>query len=147
DGDLVARVFGRDVGRQVFGAVDGFAVDRDDDVTANRYLSVFDASIDVAATDAGLFGGRSLLHALHQRAALDGQVERRQRAVDGQRGQAYVGAAHRAALLELAELGLGGVDRDGEADTHAAATSSAGLDLGVDADHAPGRIEQRSARV
>ena len=101
--------------------------------TATWPLSVLVA--DGAAFDAGLGGGGALLHALDERAALDGQVQGRQRAVDRQRGQAEVGAAHGAALLELGDLGLGGVDRDGEADADAAAAAAAGLDLGVDADH------------
>ncbi len=94
-----------------------------------------------------LSAARALLHALHERAALDRQVQRRQRAVDRQRGQAEVGAADGAALLELGDLGLGGVDRDREADADAAAAAAAGLDLGVDADHPAGRVEQRAARV
>ena len=52
-----------------------------------------------------------------------------------QRGQAEVGAAHGAALLELGDLGLGRVDRDREADADAAVAAAAGLDLRVDADH------------
>ena len=58
-----------------------------------------------------------------------------------------VGAAHGPALLELGDLGLGGVDRHGEADADAAAAAAAGLDLGVDPDHPPARVEQRAAGV
>ena len=126
---------------------DRFAVDRDDDVAADGHLAVFGGSGEVAAADARLFGGRALLHALHERAALDRQVERRQRPVDRQRGQAEVGAAHGAAFLELGDLRLGGVDRHREADAHAAVAAASGLDLGVDPDHLPGGVEQRTARV
>src|SRR5258707_8382102 len=143
----LTRFLRLDQARQPFGAGDRFAVDSDDDVAADRHLAVFDVGADRAALDAGLFGGRALLDRLHERAAADGQVECRQRAVDRQRGQAEVGSANGAALLELGDLGLGGVDRHGEADTHAARARAAGLDLGVDADHLAGGVQQRTARV
>ena len=52
-----------------------------------------------------------------------------------------------ARLLELVRDVVGGVDRDREADADVAAAAAAGRDLGVDADHAAGGVEQRAAGV
>src|SRR5262249_47459318 len=116
----VARFLLADDRREVFRAGDFFAVDRLDDVPADGDRAALRTGRD-AAFDAGLRRGRVGLDALDERAALGRQVQALQRAVDRDRRHAEVaGAADRAALLEFAELGLGRVDRHGEADADAA---------------------------
>src|SRR5208283_2846235 len=125
--DRFARLVRLDHVGQFFGAVDRLAVNRHDDVAADRDLAVFGVGAHRAAVDAGLFGAGALLHALHEGSALDRQVERGQRAVNAHRGQSQVGAADGAALLERRELGFGLFDRNGEADADAAVATAAGL--------------------
>jgi hypothetical protein len=100
-----------------------------------------------ARADPRLLGRAALLHALHEHALARGQVGPRDRAVDRQRGDPEVGALDRAVLLERREDLLGGVDRDREADADVAAAPVAGLDLRVDPDDPPRRIDERAARV
>ena len=49
--------------------------------------------------------------------------------------------------FELVDLGFDRVDRDREADADVAVATAAGGDLGVDADHLAGRVDQRPAGV
>src|ERR1700730_11194792 len=70
DADRLARLAFMDVVGHVLGAVDLLAADRDDDVAAHGHLLAFGGAGD-APPDAGLFSGRSFLHALHERPALD----------------------------------------------------------------------------
>src|SRR5262249_49553406 len=145
-GHLVARFVCRDVVGDVFGAGDLLAVDAHDDVAADGNFARF-AGRGRAAFDAGLVGGGAGLDAGHERGGLAGQAPGCERAGQGACHEAEVAGGGGAAFLELADLGLGGVDRYGEADADAAVAAAARLDLGVDADHAPVGVEQRPTGV
>ena len=130
------------------GARDGLAVDLLDDVAAELDGLAADVGGDVAAADARLGRRAAGLDGLHERAALDREVERAlSERVDRAARDAEVGAVDPAAVLELGDDLLGGVDRDGEADADVAVPAAARLDLRVDPDDAAGRVEQRAARV
>ncbi len=64
---------------------------------------------------------------------------------DGQRTNAQRRTAHSSVLHQVVEYGFGGVDGNGEADTGALADLRG--DHGIDADHLPPGIQQRSAGV
>src|SRR4051794_6881462 len=132
---------------EVVGRRDLPPVDPGDDVAAQADRVAVELGDDVAAPDAGLRGGAAGRHGLHERAVADGQVEVGQRAVDPERRHAEEATVDTAVLLELGQEPPRRVDRDREADAHVAGAAAAGLDLGVDADHAAGRVEQRAAGV
>ena len=101
------------------------------------------------AAQAGLVGGAALARPRWSRARRRSIGRLRSLAISpDHRGHhdAEVGALDLAAGAELGEQPLGGVDRDREADAHRAAAAARG-DLGVDADHAAVRVQQRAARV
>src|SRR4051794_30437780 len=117
---LLAGLMGVDGGRQVVGALDGLARDRDD---------------PVALVDARLAG----------RAALDDGADLSTAGRSIARGDAQIGVRDlRAALEDRLDL-LDGVDRDREAD--AGARAGLGGDLRVDADDLALGVEQRATRV
>src|SRR3954468_5224945 len=144
DVDLVARLVGGDRVRDRVLVLHVLAVDRDDHVGAGS-----DAlrGAGAAAPETRL-GGRAAGSDLDdQRAVIDRKIEVvGELRVHALHLNAEVGALDRLAGLELRELVLDRVDRDGEADAHGSLTA-AGLDLRVDADHAPVGVEQRTARV
>src|SRR4051794_10495880 len=147
DLDLVAALLGSDRVGEVVARSDLLAADRRDDVAAEADLVAVELRHDVAPLDARLRRGAAGRDRLHERAAVDREVEVAQRRVDRDRVDAEEPAVDAAVLRELRHQALGRVDRDGEADADVAAAASAGLDLRVDADHAAGRVEERAAGV
>src|SRR5215208_7211971 len=144
--DLVAGLVAADDRAEVVGTPDDLVVDLRDDVAAQRDRRPTDLRVDVAAPQTGLRGRAAGRDRLHERAALDREQAGEGR-VDRLRAHAQVGVLDRALRLQVAKLLLDRVDRDREADADVAVAGAAGLDLRVDADDAPGRVEQRAARV
>src|SRR4051794_38269845 len=144
---LVAALLGADRVGEVVARAGLLAVDRRDDVAAQAHFVAVELRDDVAAADAGLRRRAAGRDRLDERALVDRQVEVAQRLVDRDRVDAEEPAVDAAVLLELREQALRRVDRDREADADVAAAAAARLDLRVDADHAPGGVEQRAAGV
>ena len=122
DGHRLARVAVLDRRRDVVGRAHGRAADGDD---------------HVAGAQAGLLGGPARGEVADHRAGV----------AAGRRRHAEVGAPDRLAALQAGDHVADGVGGHGEADPDVAVAAPARLDLRVDADHPPVRVEQRPARV
>src|SRR3954463_7617485 len=86
-------------------------------------------------------GGAAAGHVVDVDALVGGQAAAGGHALGhGRRGDAQEGPADRLALLQARDDVADGVGRDREADADVAAAAP-GLDLGVDADHAPARVD------
>src|SRR4051794_6935023 len=124
------------------------AGDRVGDVLRRGDLPAVDGGDDVAVADAGLVGGTAAGRLLDERALARAQPALARDAL-GHRARRHPEerADDRLAALEPRDDLAHGVGRDGEADADVAAARAAGLDLRVDPDHAPVRVEQGAARV
>src|SRR5919198_967390 len=155
DPDLLARAAPADVQRhrvaggvpeqdlrQVALGADRLALHRGHDVAARAEVLVLEALVAVARLQMGALGGAVRGDVLDPRARPDRQVEvLGQLRVDRDARHAEVGVACAPVAAQLPQRALDRVDRPREADP--AAITGLGLDLGVDAQHAPARVEQR----
>ena len=132
----------------LFHPADLLAVDLCDHVAAEPEAGAFDRRRGVAALDARLVGRAALDDFVDEHAFFDRQLQRLgQVGGDAAAADPEVGVLDFAVLLDLLHDFARGVDRHREADADVAAAAAAGLDLGVDPDHAARAVDQRPAGV
>src|SRR5439155_337841 len=120
--------------------------DRTRQVTRATHRAAVVLDDHIALLEAGLGGRRARAHGRHERAVGLGEPEALGE-IGGQRldADAEPAACHVARGGQLADDGLGKVDRDREPDADRAA--AAAHDRGVDADRLAARVDQRAAAV
>src|SRR5579871_1903921 len=147
DADRVAGLMLVHDCRNVLRALDLFAINTDDEISAEHDGLIADVSTLVAATEAGTFGSAATSDLLYEHAVVGieahllGEV-----GADGVRDDAERGPFDTAVSGEIAQYRFGSVDGDGEANA-GALIGAIGGDHGVDADDFAARVEKRATGV